>query len=189
MFEEKFDDYACDGEAITCEKDGFTIVARIERDDDMGPPWKEHDGHGRVSEWRPKDSKRPGEKVISQHGDSCRFYDWQEAIKTARREMWDAPPYGTGTDGERAERAVQRDFENLKAWCDDEWTWCSLILCVSKGGIEIEDYAACLCGVELNHPNSEDGNAHLTQMANELLDTALESAKGARKKMVEVLTS
>jgi hypothetical protein len=184
LFTEKFDDYACEGETITCEKDGFTVVARIERDDDMGPPWKEHDGHGPVSEWRPKDSKRPGEKILVEDRGSCRFYDWQEAIKIAKRDGWDAPPYGEGTAGERAERAVQRDFDHLKEWCNDGWTWCSIVLCVSKGGVEVKDYAACLGGIALN----DDDNGYLSEVANQLLDEAIEAGKKAAAAMVEALS-
>jgi hypothetical protein len=188
MFTEKFNDYACEGDSISCEKDGFTIVARIERDDDLGPPWKECDGHGPVSDWRPKNSKRPGEKILSEDRGSCRFYDWQEAIKIAKRDGWDAPPYGEGTPGERAERAVQRDFDSLKAWCDDEWWRCVVTLSLSKDDIELDEYAASLGSVEVNHPNSEDGNAYLATVANEMLDEALSVGKAAVERMLKVLS-
>ena len=186
MFTEQFDDYACEGETITCEKDGFTVTARIERDDDMLPPWKEHDGHGPVSEWRPKDSKRPGERILHEDRGSCRFYDWQEAVVIAKRDewVWASPPCEPRSLGQIAEHAVQRDFEHLKAWCDDKWTWCRIVLCVSKGGIEVEDYAACLGGIALN----DDDNGHLNEVANELLDEALEAGKKAAAAMVEALS-
>lgn len=67
---------------------GYTITIEVERDDDHGAPWDENDGHGPVSEWRPKQSKRPGEVILhSDHG-SYRFYDWQEAVKIAKRDGW-----------------------------------------------------------------------------------------------------
>lgn len=34
MFTENFDRYVCQGDTIECEVDGFTVVARIEHDDD-----------------------------------------------------------------------------------------------------------------------------------------------------------
>ena len=44
MFVDHFDTFALEGETITCEVDGFTVTARIERDRDMGAPDKEQDG-------------------------------------------------------------------------------------------------------------------------------------------------
>ena len=188
MFTDHFDNYVCEGETITCVKDGFTVVARIEHDYDTGPPWKEHDGHGPVSDWRPKESKRPGEKIlVERRVGSCRFYDWQKAIEIAKADGWDAPPYGEGTKGEQAERAVQRDFDGLKAWCDDDWWWCSIILSVSRNGFEIEDYAACCGGIKVNHPENENNN-HLTETANELLDEAIECAKKRAGEICKALT-
>jgi hypothetical protein len=189
MFTKGFDKYACIGDTITCEKDGFTVTARIEEDPGMGPPWKEHDGHGVVSEWRPKNSKRPSERILCEDRGSCRFYDWAESVQIARRDRWGSPPYGTGTEGERAERAAQRDFESMKAWCNDAWRWCTIVLSVSKNDVELDEYAACLCGLEMNHPQSENGNDYLTEVANELLDEAVESAEKSRVLMIAALAA
>ena len=83
---------------------GYELKAEVVPDEDMGPPWKEHDGHGPVSEWRSGSSKRPGERILCEDRGHCRFYDFAEAVKIARKDKWDAPPYGTGTPGERAVR-------------------------------------------------------------------------------------
>lgn len=40
----QFDRYACDGDSISWTKNGFTITARIERDDDTTRPDKREDG-------------------------------------------------------------------------------------------------------------------------------------------------
>src|SRR3954454_23579890 len=87
-FTQNFGSHASDGDTITCEVDGFTCTATIHHDYDMGKPWVEHDGHGPVSEWRPKDSQRPGERVLCQDHDSCMFYDFAEAVKIAKRDGW-----------------------------------------------------------------------------------------------------
>lgn len=189
MFTHQFNKIACDGDTISCTKNGYVVTARIESDTDMGPPWKEHEGHGVVSDWRPYSSKRPGERVLNADGDACRFYDWSASIELAKRDGWDAPPYNTGTKGEQAERAVQRDFESLKAWCEDKWSWCGVVLSVSLNGVMLDNYAASLWGIALNHPHSEDGNACLTEVANELLDDALEKASKARLLMLAALTA
>lgn len=213
MFTETFDKYACEGDKITCEKDGFTVTARIQRDDDIGPPWKVHDGHGPVSDWTRRD-KLPGERVLCEDRGSKMYYDIAEAVKIAKRDGWDAEPYAickicgegrfpddkrhgwttvsvdgiTTTEGDHkfipaeprgqiAARAVEADFKAMKAWCDNEWSWCSVILCVSKNGIELEDYAACLGGIELNYPGSD--NSYLTEVANELLAEAIKAGRAA----------
>ena len=187
MFTTHFDAYVCDGDEITCEKGGFEVTASVQRDNDMGPPWKEHDGHGVVSDWRPKNSKRPGERIMCEDRGSCRFYDWAASIKIAKRDGWDAEPYGVGTKGERAVRAVQRDFESMKSWCENEWHWCGVVLSVSKGNVEILDHAASLWGIECNHPNGN--NNHLMDVANELLDEAITNAEEAKNRICKALMS
>jgi hypothetical protein len=42
----------------TIEINGLTFRVTVERDEDMGEPWKEHDGHGVVSNWTTR-SKSP----------------------------------------------------------------------------------------------------------------------------------
>lgn len=138
----------------------------------MGPPWKEHDGHGPVSDWTRR-SKLPGERVLCDDRGFRRYYDWQEAVKIARRDGWDAPPFGVGTAGERAVRAAESDFQHLRGWCNDTWHWVGVVLSVSKAGIELDGYAASLWGIDAG----EDGGEYLTDVANELLDEAVKVGK------------
>lgn len=154
--------------------DGIKVTARVEHDGDMGPPWEEDDGHGPVSEWTRR-AKHPGEMVLAEDRGHKRFYDFAEAVKIARRDGWDAPPYG-GTPGQKAHRAAMADFENLRAWCNDEWHWCGVVLSVSiesddGDDIELSGHAASLWGIESN------GGDYLIEVANELVDEALDVAK------------
>ena len=97
--------------------------------DDMGPPWREYHGHGPVRECRPRANKRPGERILG----NGYAYDWQAAIKTAKKDCWcdcinicmmlawkhkRAP-----TKGMVAEYAVECDFQYLKGWCNDDWCY------------------------------------------------------------------
>ena len=66
---------------------GKPFAFKIERDDSMGPPWEEHDGHGDVSEWTSR-GKAPGELVLSEDRGSFRYYDFAGACKIARRDGW-----------------------------------------------------------------------------------------------------
>jgi hypothetical protein len=174
MFTEKFDDFACFGDSIACSVDGFDVSATIHEDHFDGPPWEEGDGHGPVSEWTNR-AKGPGERVLSEDGAHRRYYDVAEATEMAKRDGWDTPPYGEGTKGERAARAVEADFLSLRGWCQDEWHYCLISLSVSRGDVELLCHGPACCRIELNYPGSD--NVYLSEVANELLPEALEEAR------------
>lgn len=106
---------------------GITAHVKTERDDDTGAPWENCDGHGPVSEWTTRD-KAAGERVLCSDGRSKRFYDYAAAIKEAKRDGWDAPPYKTGTKGQQAARAVEHDFAFLQGWATDKWEYLGVIV-------------------------------------------------------------
>lgn len=177
MFTTNFDKYACFGDTITCEVEGFEITARIEQDTDSGSPWDEEDGHGLISDWTSR-SKRPGERVLHEERGSYRYYDIQASMAKAIREGWDCELFGQGTPRERAARAVERDFKAMRAWCNDEWYYCGVVLSVAKNGYTLDEHAASLWGIELNYPGSEN-NDYLTEVANDLLGEALKVGREA----------
>jgi hypothetical protein len=137
---------------------GYRFRVTFPRDDTYrSAPWDEYDGNGIISDWRPKDSKRPGERILTSDRSSCRFYDWQATIERAKREQWGprhcaicgeesggvgSEAYGTihATPGIRdheykhepagktAARAVQRDFDRWAAWCRDEWEYVGVVV-------------------------------------------------------------
>lgn len=111
---------------------GYRIKITAHYDEDMREPWKEHDGHGIVSEWTRRD-KAPGEWLLCQDHYSKRFYDYQGTLAVAKLDNW-----GLGTErlaelesklGRKATRpeivaeSVRRNFEYLRGWCNDEWHW------------------------------------------------------------------
>lgn len=106
-----------------------TFVIAVVPDSDMGPPWKEHDGHGPVTDWTTRD-KRPGELVLNEDGNSKRYYDYAAACALARADGWNAPPYDVPgeTKRQRAARAAMADFERMQGWCDDSWSWVGVAL-------------------------------------------------------------
>lgn len=156
-------------------RDGFTLRARIEHDGDTGAPWEEHDGHGPVSDWQCRD-KRPGELVLSGpsygmgRGTARRFYDFAEACRIARRDGWNAAPYDVPgeTPRQRAAKAARADFERLRAWCEDQWNWCGVVVTASRAGVELG--TASLWGIE------SDAGDRLLEVANELTEEALAEA-------------
>ena len=111
---------------------GYEIAIETHRDDDMGPPWKEHDGHGIVSDWEHRD-KEPGELLLHEDHGSKRYYDFKGTLEIAKRDGWGlgekAMAKLTAKCGRKPTRkqviatAVMADFEYLRGWCNDEWQW------------------------------------------------------------------
>lgn len=180
MFTEKFDSFVCVGDQITCEVDGFHCVATVHHDDNMGEPWKEHDGYGPVSEWTNRD-KAAGERVLNQDRGSYRYYDFAEAVKIAKRDGWGVT--GGRRKGETAKqyatRAAEQDFAVLKAWCEDEWHWTGIVVTVFRDGVKLASEG--LWGIERNYPSSD--NSYLSEVANELLPEALDAAREKIKQL------
>jgi len=175
MFTTPFDSYVTDGDTIECEVDGFTAVATLHVDDDTTPPWEREDGHGPVSDWTSREPRK-GERVLKQDGGFYRYYDFDAAVKIAKKDGWDAEPYGVGTPDERAKRAAERDFKVLKAWCDDEWHYFGVAVTVSKADVElVGKYEHAMWRIDGNYPDSD--NSYFLQVANELLPVALEAAR------------
>jgi len=120
----------------TVEHRGYSIKVCYHVDDDSTPPWKQSDGHGPVSDWTSIEAKQPGERVLSKDHGSYRFYHWQEAMATAKKDGWGltdeakvklakrlGKPVTALRPGEITAEAVQMDFDYLQGWCNDEWHW------------------------------------------------------------------
>ena len=138
IFTTKFDRFVCDGESIRAESEGFTLVATVYHDDHNEAPWDNEDGHGPVSEWTNR-AKHPGELILTSERGGChRYYDMQEAVRIARKDGWGYKGMPEGeAPGARAAIAARKDFEALKAWCDDEWHYVGVAVVVSKNGVEL----------------------------------------------------
>ena len=137
--------------------DGLTARVTLSPDENMGPPWKEEDGHGPVTERRNREEKRAGERILRGDRWGVLCYDWQGAMQQARRDGWGladeekarlAAKLGREpTPGEVRAQSVEQDFKHLYGWANDEWQY--VVICVKlvgPDGEEIEtDY---LGGVE-----------------------------------------
>ncbi len=78
----------------------------------------------------------------------------------------------TGCDDEQFEKLMA----NRKAWQNDEWFYCGIVLSVWRNGVELNDCAASLWGIECNYPTGD--NSYLTEVVNQLLPDAI--AEGHR---------
>ena len=164
-------------DSFTFEHAGRQYKAEIHADESMGPPWEEHDGHGIVSDWTTRD-KAPGELVLATDGRSRRFYDFSGSCARARAEGWDSAPYNTGQESKAAQaaKAARADYEYLRAWCADEWSWCGVVvvpLCDCCGAAD-ESRSESLWGID-----SSDGGAYLQEVARELAEQVQDAAQAA----------
>jgi hypothetical protein len=171
----------CDGWTAPIDaKGGYTVRVKVDIDECIGEPWKEHDGHGIVSEWRSRNSKQPGEMLLCGDGGHCRFYDFAATVKIAKRDGWDAQPYG-GTAGERAHRATLADFEYLRRWCNGDWGWVVVSVEVSRNGALVAE--DCCGGIE---SEGDYWREHAAEVANGSIQyDKAERAKAGRAKAKE----
>lgn len=154
-------------------RSGLEFRVEYHSDPDLQEPWKEHDGHGPVTDWTARD-KRPGELVLNTACGSKCFYDFAEACRIARRDGWDAPPYKQGTARERAARAAMADYLHLKAWCDNQWHWCGVVVkLLDDEGEEVSD--ASLWGMETSDREGLEQAA--ADLADELAASAADSLR------------
>jgi hypothetical protein len=160
----------------TFEHGGRTFRFKSEWDGDIGPPWKEHDGHGPVSDHKhhpfgygSKPPKAPGERILYWDRGYYRTYDVAEATRIAKRDGWGLGEKALAELTKRLGRkptrkqivaeAVERDFDYLRGWCTDEWSW------MSVGVEEVESgETEWLGGIQ-----SDDYDYH-AEVANELAD-------------------
>lgn len=160
----------------TLELNGLSFRVEHKHDESTDAPWDMADGHGPVSDWRLLDTKRAGERVLCKdRGQRARFYDYEEAMKIAKRDGWGlsdeekaklASKLGREpTKGEIAARAVEKDFEFLRAWCNDEWHYIGVVVTLLDiDGDPIEEQSASLWGIESN------AGAYLDEVAKELAE-------------------
>ncbi len=111
--------------------------------DDMGPPWENDDGVGVVSKHRyhafgqgSKPPKAPGERILSWDRGHYRVYDMQATTKKAWADGWGlgdknlvALTTKLGREPKRGDiihEAVERDFQRMRGWCNDDWCYVTI---------------------------------------------------------------
>jgi hypothetical protein len=153
-FSERFANFVCAGDTITCEADGFTVVAAIVPDDCPDAP------EFRGSENAPVERFPEGR----QHGFWPSLYI-------------DDPGFiGPGNGFRERFAKAQAEAESfMEGWRKVDWFYCGIVLSVSMEGVTLDTHAASLWGVEANYPGSD--NAYLTEVASDLLPEALDAAR------------
>lgn len=142
----------------TIKVDGLTFRVTLEHDSDSGAPWDREDGHGPVTEWTTR-SKNAGERVLARDRSHYRYYDFAEAMKLAKRDGWGLSDEGKATlaaklgreptPGDIRAEAVEQDYERMRAWCNDEWSYVGVcVQLLDTDGAPVEGYADSVWGVE-----------------------------------------
>ncbi len=163
-----------DGDTFTLE--GLTFKAEHVRDEGlMGEPWKEHDGHGVVSEWTDR-PKRPGERVLASDRNSHRFYDIEATTEIAKRDGWGVQNSKGKSKGQIIAEAVEEDYRRMKAWCDDEWWWMGVVVTMldTEGRkLPMPEARDSLWGIE-----SDSGDDYFDEVARECAGEIASRFKG-----------
>jgi hypothetical protein len=164
----------------TFEHKGREFTVTFPHEDCQETPWQWCDGHGVVSEQKyhpfghgTKPPKAPGARILYWDRGYYRTYDVAETTRVAKRDGWGpgneelaklAQAVGRmPTRKEIVAAAVDQDFEYLRRWCNDEWSYVGVVVkFCDEDGDELE--CESLWGVE------SDDNAYLETVAHELAD-------------------
>lgn len=151
-------------ETYKLELNGSSYRVEYHYDESMREPWKEHDGHGIVSDWTSRD-KRPGERVLVSDRSSKRYYDIGASVALAKRDGWgDGSDDAGRTKGQIAASAVERDFDYCKGWCEDRWHWIGVVVTLLDVNGEPTNERESLWGIDGDH----DAGKYLREVALEL---------------------
>jgi hypothetical protein len=132
----------------TIEINGLTFQVEFEHDGDTCAPWEDGDGHGIVSDWTSRD-KRAGELVLNSAHGSKRYYDYAATCKIALRDGWGHGDDVAGeTKRQKAARATLADFEYLRLWCVDQWSYNTVIVTLLDENGDVTEICDTLCAVE-----------------------------------------
>lgn len=152
----------------TIEVGGFNFLIETLPDDSADLPWEQSDCHGPVRRARTGNTfsyyapvgKRPGERALYAEANSgALLYDWQEAIRIAKREGWGLSDERTAelaaqlgrkpTAREVRAESVRLDFKRLKDYCDDRWHYVDVrATLLDADGEAVEDVRGYIGGVE-----------------------------------------
>ena len=105
-------------------------------------------------------------------------------INSATRAVY-AQHHATMSAKQYAAQAALRDFEALRAWCNNEWFWAGVCVTVTHTESEIELASDSIWGVDANHPNG--GSSYLTELAESLATEALSEARNRARTLASAL--
>lgn len=117
---------------------GRMFEVTLKQDDDNEVPWDRDDSRNIVTDFMSRDSKRPEYRPLYSDRGSVRYFDWNEAMKVAKRDGWWLPvdeidklveTLGRApSKREVTAEAVRKTYERYKGWCNDEWTYVGVVV-------------------------------------------------------------
>lgn len=159
--------------------DGF--VVKYLYDTDADAPWDNCTGRGPVRKslsphTEHRSDKRPGERPLNSpdRNEYQYYYDWQTACKEAKRDGWDAAPFG---ESHHVHRAVKADFAYLRGYVQNDWIYVGVCIEDSNGNV-----LDTLWGVE-THKDYHRTCAR--EMVAACVDTRLVAQRAARRESRE----
>lgn len=144
-------------ETFDVQRNGATYRVCHAADVYADAPWVNWDGSGIVSDWTQRE-KKPGELVLSSDRKSKRFYDFSATMKKAKTDGWGISGDTTGMSrNEISQRAVMLDFERMRDWCSDKWSYIIVVVFpLTPDGDELKSKAKRLFGVESDCENLDE---------------------------------
>ena len=153
----------------TITLNGMTFRVAKEHDFGSGAPWDREDFHGPVSDWTTRD-KLPGELVLNRSRGQCRYYNFREACEIALRDGWGSRNVQPGmTERQIAAQAARDDYEYLRAWCNDEWSYIGVVVTLLDIEGNETDVEHSLWGID-------DAGDYADQVAQELAEQCADEA-------------
>lgn len=170
----------------TIEHCGIAVLIEYFYDQDAGKPWENSDGHGVIRSaysYYGKPEKKPGEVLIQGERGSYWIYDWQESTRIAKRDGWGVsnPPAGL-TRKQITQLAVQKDFDFLRGWLDDDWHYVGAVCTVLDSDGEETDISDSCWGFEtLNDYHETAGREMAESLAESIHKARLHQWRAALK--------
>jgi len=84
-----------------------------------------------------------------------------------------------------ARASAMSDFNAMRAWCNDEWFWCGIVVTVTHTESGVELASDSVWGIDANYPGSD--NSYLTDCAIERAESALSEARNRAKELATAL--
>lgn len=170
---------------IYTHKSGKKYHVELTYDHDMGPPQEEADGYGVTErmDWNPTDEEQLEQHINdyeleleeetrlrmmrvlvrdSNWRDEGLYYDVLSSLHKARSEGWGAgaewrAANPTATKEEELMHIVNKDFEHLEGWYDNDWHWVTVSVApLDEDGEPLEDHREYCGGYEstiVDHEN------------------------------------
>lgn len=128
--------YISNGDTI--EIDCYTFRVEFSQEDCPDFPWENSDCHGPVRKSTRhhidgRSDKAPGERPLNSpdRNEYQFYYDWAEACRIAKRDVWNTQPFDAPN---KVQRAVQADYDYLRRYLSGDWQYVFITVTCEETG-------------------------------------------------------